>query len=184
MKRVIALVLSLCLLLMSCAALAADFYDVLTFRGGFDVSLPTVRVPVRTGPSTEFTERATYTLKKARVISKSTDNRGTTWVQIEFKYNSQITRGYTTEHRLVNAGYAPQETCFNQLSSRDMCEVYYSQWAYTGPGYEYMRSDDFCLYDGVTYWLVAQENGWGLVQTADTGFPMWRGWVPLGELIY
>lgn len=162
MKRFISIFLVLALVMTTFAALAADFSGVLTFYRGVDVNFSSAKIPVRTGPSTEFTERATYTLRNAKVISRSVDNKGKAWVQIEFKYNNQLTRGYTTASEVRMVGGVPDERSFNQFYAWDEAMVYYSQWAYTGPGYNYMRSDDLYLYNSETYWLIAQENGWGL----------------------
>lgn len=182
MKRLLGIVAVLCLLAMTFTAVAVDYTNVAFFGWGYEMRLDAEKVPVRTGPSTEFTERATYTVNKVRLISKSMDNKGTVWVQVELSYAGKKTRGYTNRKKLVDACSGPWETTFNQLGYRERVNVSSSQWAYTGPGYDYMRSDDFYLYSGVDYYLVGLEGNWALVQTRDTGYPMWRGWVPLNEL--
>lgn len=166
MKKLIALLLALCLLMTTGVAMASTSA---TCRQ---------RLATRTGPGTEYDEPGTFLSQGSEVIvhTKVWDDRNDIWwVQVEFIYRGEKYRAYTGSQRLnVNLNNVPVEFALgvDWLSCTTRC--------YAGPGYDYHYYGDWPVYSGSLVTVKEFENGWALIMYEDryTGHCT-SGWVTL-----
>lgn len=171
MKKLIALITALCLLLTCSAAVAAT------------TATCKQRLATRTGPGTEYDEPGSFLSQGSQVTvhTKAWDDRNNVWwVQVEFTYGGEKYRAYTGAKRLnVDLNSVPTEMVY------DTDWMACTTWCYAGPGYDYHYYSNWPVYSGDFVTVKEVENGWALIVAEDnyTGHCT-SGWVPLDCLTY
>lgn len=166
MKKLTALILTLCML-MSCGAALAD-----TAWGRLNQKIAT-----RSGPGTQYFEPGTFlkTGDYVTVHTKVWDNRNEIWwVQVEFNTNGGRYRAYTGSWRMnVDLSRVPQERSLGTVRVTSDADVF------AGPGWEYVMWND-TVYRGTMATLYEVENGYGLIECWNGSRGQnWRVWAPL-----
>ena len=166
MKRIIALLLTLCLLTACVPALAA--------------TSATTKMPLatRSGPGTQYTEPGTFLTagQQVTVHTKVWDQTNRIWwVQVEFTSGGRIYRAYTGAQRLnVDLSRVPEE------SVQEYTYLIDSGYGYAGPGYGHAYYDDWYLVRETNCRIMEVEDDFALIDTASS----WpaanvRVWVPI-----
>lgn len=169
MKRLIASVLLLCMLLLTISASAAT-----------DARVTENRISTRSGPGTRYTEPGSFLQRGAQltVHTRVWDDRNEIyWVQVEFVSGNQRYRAYTGAWRLdVNLNAVPDETvlAYTWLN--------YTTCGYAGPGYDYHYYDDVILYQYGSCAVIEVENNFALVDTSDSNLGETRVWLPVNAI--
>lgn len=168
MKKLVSLLLILCLLLP--AAALADTRATLNQR-----------ISTRSGPGTHYTEPGSF-LKAGDVVTVRTrvwdDRNEIWWVQVEFSYKGEKIRAYTGSWRMnVNLNQVPIE---QPLRS---CTVIYDADAFAGPWYMGFMPWPDTIYAGTSATLYEVEDGYAHIECWNSRRQqMWRAWVPLYTL--
>lgn len=169
MKKLTALILVLCLTMMSACALADTAYGRLKQK-----------IATRTGPGTEYMEPGTF-LGKGDTVTVHTRVWDSVneiwWVQVEFTAGGDRYRAYTGSWRMdVDLSRVPQEKPLGT------CRVIADADVFAGPGWEYVMWND-TVYRGTWATLLEVENGYGHIEcwNAQKG-QYWRVWAPLRDL--
>ena len=169
MKRIFALLLTLCLL--CCSGALAD-----TVRARL-----ADRIATRTGPDIEYTEPGTF-LSRGQYVTVYTrtwdDMNGIWWVQVEFTSGGETYRAYTGAQRLDKADLTrvPVEQPLRT------CTVLYDADVFAGPGWDY-HVWDVPVYGGSPATLYEVEKGYGLIECwNEIANRPWRVWVNLSDL--
>lgn len=166
MKRIAALLLTLCLLTGCMPALAA--------------TTATTKMPLatRTGPGTQYTEPGTFLTagQTVTVHTKAWDERsGIWWVQVEFTSGGLTYRVYTGAQRLnVNLANVPEESVLEYSYLID------SGYGYSGPGWGHAYYDDWYIVRETNCRIMEVEDDFCLIDTASS----WPGanvrvWMPI-----
>lgn len=168
MKRLLSLLLMLCLLLPAGSALAAT------------QGLLVEELATRTGPGTHYTEPGGFLQKgnEVTVHTKVWDGLNNLWwVQVEFTANAQRYRLYTGYKRMyANLNMVPTEAPLQQ------CAVNLESDAFAGPGWAYHLWDDK-VPAGTSATLYEVEYGYAHIECYNPVQDcMWRVWVPLAVL--
>lgn len=166
MKKLTALILTLCLMCGALSALADSAYGVLNQR-----------ISTRTGPGTNYTEPGSF-LGKGDTVTVHTrvwDARNEIWwVQVEFSSGGNRWRAYTGSWRMnVDLSRVPQERTMGTVRvSRDAD-------AFAGPGWEYAMWND-TVFGGTSATLLEVENGYAHIECWNGAKnKLWRVWVNL-----
>ncbi len=169
MKKLIAWLLTICLLMMSATALADVAYGTLNQR-----------ISTRTGPGTKYSEPGSF-LSSGNVVKVHTkvwDNVNEIWwVQVEFTADGDTYRAYTGSWRMnVDLSRVPQERSLGTV------RVTYDADVFAGPGWEYVMWND-TVYRGTTATLLEVENGYGHIEYWNSWRnEYWRVWARLSDL--
>lgn len=169
MKKLIALLLTICLLLGS-AALADAAYGRLNQT-----------IATRSGPGTDYFEVGGYLQKGdyVTVLTKVWDDMNDIWwVQVEFQDGSDLIRAYTGSWRMnVNLGNVPEE------SPLGIVRVTRDADAWAGPSnVKYLLWND-SVWRGTSAILLEVEAGYGHIECwNETWNQPWRVWVDLDYL--
>lgn len=166
MKKLTALILALCLMLMSACALADSAYGRLKQK-----------IATRTGPGTEYTEPGTFLGKgdQVAVHSRVWDSVNEIWwVQVEFSAGGDRYRAYTGSWRMdVDLSRVPQEKPLGT------CRVTSDADVFAGPGWEYVMWND-TVYRGTYVTLLEIEDGYGHIECWNSRKnQLWRVWAPM-----
>lgn len=166
MKKLTALILALCLTMMSACALADSAYGRLKQK-----------IATRTGPGTEYMEPGTFLGKGdlVEVHSRVWDPVNEIWwVQVEFSAGGDRYRAYTGSWRMdVDLRYVPQE------SPLGTCRVISDADVFAGPGWEYVMWND-TVYRGTYVTLLEIEDGYGHIECWNSRRnELWRVWAPM-----
>lgn len=169
MKKILAAVLFISLVLGCSAALAAT-----------DAWVSVSDVSTRSGPGTEYTEPGTFLYYGADVTvhTKVWDERNELhWVQIEFTSGNQRYRAYTGDWRLSgDLTGVPYESVL------DYSWFNYGTRGYAGPGYDYHYYGDIYLHQDANCRIMEVENNFALVDTSGSTEGWTRVWVPLSAV--
>lgn len=168
MKKLIAILLTLCLLTGSCAMADAAFGQL--------------RQPIatRSGPGTEYFEPGTF-LSRGDYVTVHTKVWDAVneiwWVQVEFTEYGETYRAYTGAWRMsVDLRSVPEEVPLTT------CTVIRDADVFAGPGWDYVMWND-TVWRGTSATLLEVENGYGLIECwNDSWRQMWRVWAPLSCL--
>lgn len=169
MKKLIALILTLCMLVCCTSALAATIGRVTDNR-----------IATRSGPSTKYTEPGSFLYNGAQVDvhTKVWDDRNELyWVQVEFTSGYERYRAYTGAWRLnVDLSSVPDESIL------DYSWFNYNVCGYAGPGYDYHYYGDIVLHQDGNCRVMEVENNFALVDTSASNQGWTRVWVPLNAI--
>lgn len=169
MKKIAAMLLSLCILVCCTSALAST-----------DARVIEKRIATRTGPGTKYTEPGSFLYKGAEVTvhTKVWDSRNEIyWVQVEFTSAGERYRAYTGDWRLdVDLNYVPYE-----IVEADSW-LNYDTFGYAGPGYDYHYYGGIQLYGYGSCRVIEVENNFALVETSASSHGLTRAWVPLNAV--
>lgn len=168
MKKLTALILTLCLVYGTLSALADSAYAVLKQR-----------IATRTGPGTNYTEPGSFLGQgdTVTVHTKVWDSRNQIWwVQVEFSYGGNRWRAYTGSWRMnVDLSRVPQERSLGTIRVTQDADVF------AGPGWSYAMWND-TVYGGTTGTLLEVENGYAHIECWNSiRNKLWRVWVRLSE---
>ena len=143
------------------------------------------RIPTRSGPRTGYDWTSSYfeAGHEVKITSKSWDgNNKQYWYLVEFEYNGQWYRLYTSEHSInADASDVPVEPPVGEpLDTRKgLAEHPY----HYGPGYEYAVVSDAKMVVNKQCDVYVIENGWALVEYKDYAKNLSRrAWVPVSVL--
>lgn len=141
------------------------------------------RIPTRYGPTIGYGEPGSFFSAghEVKVISKVWDDNNTLyWYQLEFVYNDEWYRAYTTASRIdVDSQLVPDETPLNE--PLDVRRSLIDFPVYYGPGEEYKRLGT--LGKGKSCPIYNIENGWAQVEFVNYANEVkYRGWVPLSVM--
>lgn len=169
MKKLTALILALCMLMICSAALADTAWARLNQR-----------IATRTGPGTFYFEPGSFLTAGDDVLvhTKVWDSRNEIWwVQVEFTSGGESYRAYTGSWRMnVNLSRVPQERALGTV------RVTADTDAFAGPGWGYVMWND-TVYRGTTATLYEVEGGYALIECwNNTWQQTWRVWVDLDDL--
>lgn len=158
-RRLICLVLLVCLVLTPLSALA----DV--------PATPNQRLFLRTGPTTKYVSIGHMPQTTSLTAIEYEQGSGVTWVLVEYVRDGQLERAYTGLKRMTVHGNIPWASHLNTgLSLRESCTVY------GGPGTNYMTRS--YLSSGTYVTLLRYDGAFAYIDFTDpsTGDPS-RGWV-------
>lgn len=169
MKRILALLLTIGLLLGCTSALAA--------------TSATTKMPIatRSGPGTQYTEPGTFLTagQEVKVHTKVWDDVNELWwVQVEFFAEGRIYRAYTTASRLnVDLTTVPEESVLEYSYLID------NGYGYAGPAYGHAYYSDWYLVRETNCRIMEVEEDFALIDTTSC-FPaaFVRVWVPIDML--
>lgn len=170
MKRITAILLTICLIVSCSAALAAT-----------TASVTESRISTRSGPSTKYTEPGSFLWRGAQVTvhTRSYDSRnGIYWVQVEFTSGNERYRAYTGAWRLnVDLSWVPDE-----IVLQDTAWLTGNTCGYAGPGYDFHYYDDIVVYSAYPVKIIEVENNFALIETEGSSAGLTRIWVPLSRI--
>jgi len=170
MKKLLSLMLALCIMAVSLPAMAAT-----------EARVTESRIATRSGPATKYTEPGSFLYRGANVTvhSKVWDDRNEMyWLQVEFTSGNEKYRVYTGDWRLsVDLTWVPDEII------EDYTWFNYNVRGYAGPGYDYHYYQDILLYRDSECRIIEVENDFALVDTSSSSKGWTRVWVPL-EAVY
>lgn len=166
-KRLLLLLLMLCLLLPLCAGAEVSAFVKDTTE-------------VMTGPGNDYWDPDLYLNHGQYVtaISRAWDDYNGVWqIQVEFTWGVNQHRGYVVARRLYTS--VPEIPIEQPLQE---CYLLCDADAFGGPGLTYTLWND-TVYRGTTATLLAVEDEWGFIECWN-GYrqAMWRVWVRLREL--
>lgn len=167
MKKCLALLLALCLLLPA-AALAETTGFV---KEEAEISL---------GPGRDYWEPGVYLGygSQVRAISRVWDDYDGLWyVLVEFRWDNNLCRAYVVNRRMyITLADVPVEQPLQE------CWLIYDADAFAGPGLTYTLWND-TVYRGTAATLLAVEEGYGFIECwNDQKEALWRVWVDLDTL--
>lgn len=143
------------------------------------------RAATRSGPSNRFDEPGSFFSAghEVKVISKAWDSENDLWwFQIEFEYDGEWYRAYTTETRV---DIDPALVATEPTEPIDTLTVLEDVRAYFGPGTTYRKYRVAMIYQGYDVKVYAIENGWAQIEYIDyalDGWPVRRTWIPKSAL--
>lgn len=143
------------------------------------------RVPTRSGPGTEYDEPGSFFSSghEVKVLTKVWDEENELWwLQIEFEYNGDWYRAYTTGGRVdIDPSLIPYEP--SEVEPEDIRKALTDHTVYFGPGEEYRAFRASILYTGAKCDIYAIEDDWAQIEYYDyVTESKRRGWVPLNVL--
>ena len=172
MKKRIAALLLVCLVLFSSSALALADYGAY-FRAN-------QRIATRNGPGTQYRGCATYNLQGQQVhlLSYEYDKNNVCWVEFEFFYKGSPMRLYTGLKRFDATTYdLYQNDVFEKYPLGFTTRVIKTCRAKFGPGEEYTTYDQLTIDQGQTVKIISLEKDWLEVEWTTTK-QSYRAWMP------
>lgn len=153
-------------------------------RYGVDVLL-TQDIATRSGPSTAYTETASYKMKGewVKAYSYSYDKNGVLWVEIEIKYRGAYRRLWTGAKRMD----------ISSMQLKAMTEEDFENWLgygtfiksatpRYGPGKQYSAYRSGYFAKGNKVAVIRYENGFYLTESYDSDDKIFRCWVPFDSV--
>lgn len=169
MKKLTALMLTLCLLLPCAAALADSAIGRLNQQ-----------IATRSGPGTEYFEPGSF-LRKGDYVTVHTKVWDSVneiwWVQVEFTEGYETYRAYTGAWRIdADLTDVPEETPLGIVRVTSDADVF------AGPGWDYVMWND-TVYRGTSAVLLEVEAGYAHIECWNERWNQpWRVWAPLRNL--
>lgn len=139
----------------------------------------------RSGPSTTYTGCGSYKMKGqyVRALSRSYDNGGVLWIEIEFSYGGGYRRAWTGAKRLDittrQLASIPEEDFSSFLGYGTIVSRTAPRF---GPGSIYSTYSDRNLNKGDQVAVIRSENGYYLVECYHTDGNILRSWIPVSAV--
>lgn len=143
------------------------------------------KAATRSGPSNRYDEPGTFFSAghEVKVITKAWDSENDLWwFQIEFKYDGEWYRAYTTETRV---DIDPAVVATEPTEPIETLRIPEDVRSYFGPGANYRCYRYAMIYEGYDVKVFNIENGWAQIEYIDyalDGWPVRRTWIPQAAL--
>ena len=139
----------------------------------------------RSGPSTTYTECGSYRMKGQydTALSRSYDNGGVLWIEVEFSYGGGYRRAWTGAKRLDitsrQLASLPEEDFSSFLGYGTITSKTTPRF---GPGSIYSTYSGRDLYKGDQVAVIRSENGYYLTECYHTDGLVLRSWIPTSSV--
>ena len=132
---------------------------------------------VRSGPGSAYSGIGTYFESGTEicVLTSARDSSGNCWIQVEFRSNGVLKRGYAPANCLsIDPNSLPSESSIGQYTVSQESNGRF------GPGTEY-GSQKLIVPSGAVIIVFAVENGYAQIEYTENG-SLVRTWIPRSQL--